>query len=51
MYAGLKIKELAQILGVSEDTVINWEVRGVKPSSRSLEKLHTFYTTLDLAVI
>jgi len=39
MDAGLMIKELAAILGVSEDTVINWEVRGVSPTSRNLERL------------
>jgi DNA-binding transcriptional regulator YiaG len=46
MDAGLKIKELANMLGVAENTVINWEVRGVRPSSRNLEKLHTFCTNV-----
>jgi len=33
MDAGLKIKELAKILGVKEDTVINWEIRGIRGST------------------
>ncbi len=44
--AGLQIKELAQILGVSEDTVINWEVRGVAPTSRNLEKVRALVRRL-----
>jgi DNA-binding transcriptional regulator YiaG len=31
MDAGLKIKELAELIGVTQDTVINWELRGMKP--------------------
>jgi DNA-binding transcriptional regulator YiaG len=30
MDAGLQIKELAAMVGVTEDTVINWELRGIK---------------------
>ena len=29
--AGLQIKELAKEIGVDEMTVINWEIRGMKP--------------------
>ena len=39
MDAGLQIKELANMLGVTEDTVINWEVRGISPAARNLEKI------------
>ena len=46
MDAGLKIKDLAQILGVSGDTVINWEVRGVRPASCNLEKLEALVRRL-----
>jgi DNA-binding transcriptional regulator YiaG len=46
MDAGLLIRELAQILGVSDDTVINWEVRGVRPSSRNLEKVRALVRPL-----
>ena len=35
----LMIKELAALVGVSEDTVINWEKRGVKPMGKSLRRL------------
>ncbi len=31
MDAGLQIKELAALVGVTEDTLINWEVRGMRP--------------------
>jgi len=39
MDSGLQIKELAKILGVTEDTLINWEKRGVSPTSENLERL------------
>ena len=32
----LMIKELAALVGVSEDTVINWEKRGIQPTRKSL---------------
>ena len=35
----LMIKELAALVGVSEDTVINWEKRGVQPAGSRLEKV------------
>jgi hypothetical protein len=31
MDAGLQVKELAVMVGVTADTVINWELRGMKP--------------------
>ena len=31
MDEGLKIKELAEFIGVKPDTVINWELRGMRP--------------------
>jgi DNA-binding XRE family transcriptional regulator len=36
MDAGLLIKEFAAIIGVTEDTVINWEVRGMRPWRRDI---------------
>jgi len=39
---GLMIKELASQIGVTEDTVINWEIRGMKPVCRNLEKVIEF---------
>ncbi len=39
MDKGLQIKELARLVGVTEDTVINWEVRGRKPRRKSLRRL------------
>jgi len=35
----LMIKELAEIVGVSEDTVINWEKRSTQPTRKSLAAL------------
>ena len=46
MDAGLRIRELAQILRVSEDTLINWEVRGITPTSRNLEKVRALVRRL-----
>jgi DNA-binding transcriptional regulator YiaG len=39
MDRALMIKELAALVGVSEDTVINWELRGVKPTGSRLERV------------
>ncbi|MBL7131138.1 MAG: helix-turn-helix transcriptional regulator [Candidatus Omnitrophica bacterium] len=39
MDKGLEIKELAELIGVTPDSVINWEIRGVKPREESLKKL------------
>ncbi|MCG2711637.1 MAG: helix-turn-helix transcriptional regulator [Candidatus Omnitrophica bacterium] len=33
---GLKIVELARLIGVAEDIVINWEKRSVKPKEKNL---------------
>ena len=47
MDAGLKIKELARMLGVTEDTVINWEVRGVTPKAWTLETIEAVVARLE----
>ena len=39
MDKGLLIRELAAFVGVTADTVINWELRGVKPMGKSLRRL------------
>ncbi len=39
MDQGLLIRELAALVGVTSDTVINWELRGVKPMGKSLRRL------------
>jgi DNA-binding XRE family transcriptional regulator len=38
MDCGFQIKELAKILGVTEDTLINWEKRGVSPTLKNFKK-------------
>jgi len=38
----MQIKELARLVNVASDTIINWELRNVKPSRHNLEKLGKF---------
>jgi transcriptional regulator with XRE-family HTH domain len=38
MDAGLRVKELAEIIWVTPDTVINWEIRGMKPKKEDIQK-------------
>jgi transcriptional regulator with XRE-family HTH domain len=40
---GLQIKQAAKQAGLNDDTIIGWEVRGVKPKKEHLEKLLKFY--------
>lgn len=42
MDKGLMIKELAEIIGVTEDTVINWEIRGIKPVGSNMARAKAF---------
>ena len=42
MDKGLMIKELAEKIGVTEDTVINWEIRDMKPHGKSMERVREF---------
>ena len=37
-----EIKDLAGILGVTPDTVINWELRGMKPSKGYIASVNHF---------
>ncbi len=39
MEQGLLIRQLADILGVTEDTVINWDIRGMVPAKRHMDRL------------
>jgi len=37
---GFRVDEVyAALVGVTEDTIINWEVRGVKPTGSRVEKV------------
>jgi DNA-binding transcriptional regulator YiaG len=38
MDANLQIKEFATLIGVTEDTVINWEIREIKPLRKEIQK-------------
>ncbi len=38
MGKNMLIREFAEQIGVTEDTVINWEIRGMKPRKGALEK-------------
>ena len=42
MDKGLMIKELAKQIGVTEDTVINWEIRGMMPHGKSMGRVREF---------
>lgn len=41
MDAGFKIKELAALIGVTEDTITNWELRGINLTAECIEVLHS----------
>jgi DNA-binding transcriptional regulator YiaG len=42
MDKGLLIRELAAHIGVTEETVINWGTRGIKPTGRNMERVRGF---------
>ena len=42
MDKGLMIKELASQIGVTEDTVINWEIRDIQPKEESMARIKEF---------
>jgi hypothetical protein len=46
MDKGLLIRELAEELGGSEEAVINWGVREVRPSEKHIDKIHKFIMDL-----
>jgi len=39
---GLFIRELASQIGVTEDTVINWEARGIRPTEENIKRIKDF---------
>ncbi len=47
--AGLQIKELASLIGVTEDTVINREIRGLNTSKSNLDRTEAIFAQLELA--
>ncbi len=42
MNRGMMIKELAVLLHVTEDTVINWELRGMQPQKKVMGRVKKF---------
>ena len=42
MDKNMLIRELSQLIGVTEDTVINWELRGKRPHKTSLSRINSF---------
>ena len=36
MDAGFQINELVELIGVTQDTVINWEIRGIRPWKKNI---------------
>ena len=45
---GLYAKELAEIIGVTEDSILNWEKRGMRPRKDLMEKLTA---SLDISLV
>ena len=45
--AGLLIKDLAKKVGVTEDSVSNWEVRGRMPRGKSRETLKRIFGEIE----
>ena len=50
MDKGLLIRELVALVGVTADTVMNWELRGVRPMERSLRRLQEVLEEIASAV-
>lgn len=42
MDLGLQTKELARLVSVTPDTIINWELRNVKPAGKNLTIVRRF---------
>ena len=42
MDKGLTVKEVAALFGVSDTSVINWEIRGKMPKANRMEKVKGF---------
>ncbi len=42
MDLGLQIKELAKLVNVTSDTIINWELRNVKPVEKNWTMVKKF---------
>jgi len=45
MDLGLQITDLAEALAVGESSILNWEIRGVKPKRGNLRKIEQFLKT------
>ena len=48
MDKGLMIKGLAEKIGVTEDTVINWEIRDMVPHGKSMGRVNRFLEDMIL---
>gem|GEM_PF-3692635 len=42
MDLGLQIRDLARLVNVTPDTIINWERRSVRPTSKNLTMVKRF---------
>ena len=42
MGKNMLIREFAEQIGVTEDTVINWEIRAMKPRKEAMERVKSF---------
>jgi transcriptional regulator with XRE-family HTH domain len=48
MDKGMTLKEVAALLGVSDTTVINWEIRGKMPDAGRIDKVTDFITNCSV---
>ncbi len=46
--AGMLIKDLASMLGVTADTIINWEIRNTHPMKQNMYHVDAFITKNNL---
>ena len=43
----LKIRQMARMIGVTNDTVISWEIKGIEPNLKNLGKIEAVLDRLE----
>jgi len=49
MDRGMTLKEVATLFGVSDTAVLNWEIRGINPEDRNMERMKDFLENATLS--
>ena len=49
MDKGMTLKEVAALFGVTDTAVINWEIRGINPEGRNMERVKDFLENATLS--